>query len=296
MKTILITGASGFIGSNLIKTIYMTYKIIAVVREDSDSSGIESFCTLHRYKSAINLFECLRGEELIGVIHLATMYIKTHKIDDIRGMMDSNITFGSEICEILALLKFRGWFINVGTFWQFYKNMPNNPLNLYAASKSAFECITKFYASTTNITFSTIYLNDTYGPNDKREKIFNLWLKFANSGESLEMSKGELLMDIIYIDDVVRAFVILIDILDSKYKNLAKDKIFALHSRERKTLRELADIFQEVTGKRLHIKWGAKPYMQRENFIPFEGGEDLPSWEEHFTLKDGIAKIITKEG
>ena len=170
--------------------------------------------------------------------------------------------------------------------------MPDNPLNLYAASKSAFNNIINFYANTTNITFSTIYLNDTYGPNDTREKIFNLWLKVANSGKTLEMSKGEQLIDMIYIDDVINAFIVLIDLLNSQYKTLAKDKIFALHTKDRKTLRELANIFEEIIGKKLNILWGAKPYMQRENFIPFEGGEDLPNWQEHFTFKDGITKII----
>lgn len=292
MKTILITGGSGFIGSNLIKTLSKSYNIIAILRYSSDSSRIESFCKIYRYKDTTDLLEQLKDKEFIGLIHLATLYIKTHKIDDIKGIIDSNITFGSEICEILSLLKFDGWFINVGTFWQFYKNMPNNPLNLYAASKSAFNSILNFYANTTNITFSTIYLNDTYGPNDTREKIFNLWFKFANSGETLEMSKGEQLIDMIYIDDVINAFIVLIDLLNSQYKTLAKDKIFALHTKDRKTLRELANIFEEVVGKKLNILWGAKPYMQRENFIPFEGGEDLPNWQECFTFKDGITKII----
>ena len=292
---ILITGGSGFIGSNLIKILSKSYNIIAVVKEHSNTSNIESFCKIYRYKNALSLLEYLKDKNLIGVIHLATLYIKTHKIDDIKGIMDSNITFGSEICEILSLLKFDGWFINVGTFWQFYKNIQDNPLNLYAASKSAFNSIINFYANTTNITFSTIYLNDTYGPNDTREKIFNLWLKIANSNEVLEMSKGEQLIDIIYIDDVVNAFIVLIDLLNSKYKKLAKNKIFTLHTKERKTLRELASIFEEIIGKKLNIAWGAKSYMQRENFIPFEGGEDLPNWQESFTFKDGIVKIIENQ-
>lgn len=295
MKTILITGGSGFIGSNLIKTLSKSYNIIAILRYNSDSSTIESFCQIYRYKDTTDLLEQLKDKEFIGLIHLATLYKKTHKIGDIKGIIDSNITFGSEICEILSLLKFNGWFINVGTFWQFYKNMPNNPINLYAASKSAFNSILNFYANTTNITFSTIYLNDTYGPNDTREKIFNLWLKFANSGETLEMSKGEQLIDMIYIDDVINAFIVLIDLLNSQYKTLAKDKIFALHTKDRKTLRELANIFEEVVGKKLNILWGAKPYMQRENFIPFEGGEELPNWQEHFTFKDGVTKIIESQ-
>lgn len=292
MKTILITGANGFIGSNLIKTLYRSYNVIAITRETSDSTNIESFCEIHKYKGISSLLKYLENKDIIGVIHLATLYIKNHNTSDIKNIIDSNITFGSEICEVLSLLNFNGWFINVGTFWQFYKNMQNNPLNLYAASKSAFNSIINFYANTTNITFSTIYLNDTYGPNDTRDKIFNLWLKIARNGQTLEMSKGEQLIDLIYIDDVINAFIKLIEILDSPYKTLAKNKIFALHTKDRKTLRELSEIFEQVIGKKLNIIWGAKPYMKRENFIPFEGGDILPNWNERFTFKDGIKEII----
>ena len=292
MKTIIITGASGFIGSNLIKTLYQSYHIIAITRETSDSTKIESFCEIYHYKGISSLLKYLDNRDIIGVIHLATLYIKNHNIEDIKSIIDSNITFGSEICETLSLLNFDGWFINVGTFWQFYKNMQDNPLNLYAASKSAFNSIINFYANTTSITFSTIYLNDTYGPNDTREKIFNLWLKVAKNGENLQMSKGEQMIDLIYIDDVIDAFLKLIELLNSPYKMLAKNKIFALHTKERKTLRELSEIFEQVIGKKLNISWGAKPYMKREYFIPFEGGDVLPNWSEKFTFQKGIREII----
>ncbi len=292
MKDIIITGASGFIGSNLIKTLYKSYKIIAITRETSNTKKIETFCEIYKYEGISRLINYLNNKDIIGVIHLATLYVKNHKMDDIKNIIDANITFGSEICEALSLLNFNGWFINVGTFWQFYKNMQDNPLNLYAASKSAFSNIINFYANTTNITFSTIYLNDTYGPNDNREKIFNLWLKIAKSGQNLEMSKGEQIIDLIYIDDVVDAFIKLIELLNSPYKTLAKNKIFALHTKERKTLRELSEIFEQIIGKKLNILWGAKPYMKRENFMPFEGGDILPNWIEKFTFKEGIREVI----
>ncbi|RDU61715.1 NAD(P)-dependent oxidoreductase [Helicobacter sp. MIT 14-3879] len=283
---ILLTGSSGFIGTNFILKFHNIYNITAIAR--AESKVIEDKCNVYRYSDFNSFLLFLNKNNFDGVIHLATLYIKSHKSNDIKNIIDSNITFGTEICEALAISNFKGWFINVGTFWQFYKNISNNPLNLYAASKSAFESIINFYANTTNITFSNIYLNDTYGANDTRNKIFNLWLKAAKSNEILEMSKGEQLIDILYIDDVLYAFSILIKLLQSKNKALARNKVFALHTKHRKTLKELANIFEKVMQVKLNIIWGAKPYMDRENFIPFEGGDELPNWVEKTSFEEGL--------
>lgn len=292
LESILITGATGFIGTNLINAISKRYKITAIVRRDSNIEKIKDKCEIYRYDDINNLIAFLKNKKYIGVLHLATLYIKNHNCNDVKNIIDSNITFGSELCEALSLVDFKGWFVNVGTFWQFYKNMTDNPLDIYAASKSAFNKIIDFYVSTTNITFSTLYLNDTYGPNDTRNKIFNLWLEIANSGKTLEMSAGEQLIDLVYIDDVVRAFEILINLLNSPYASLAKNKKFALHTKNRKTLKELASIFEKVTNKKLNILWGAKPYMKRENFIPFEGGDALPYWKEEIDFEEGVKRLM----
>ena len=295
-KTILLTGASGFIGQNIIDRLQAKFDFIAIVRKHSNISYIQGKCEIYRYENISDFITFCKSDSIknriCGVLHLATLYIKNHDSSDIKHIIDSNVTFGAEIIEGLSQAKFSGFFVSVGTFWQFYKNYPNNPLNLYAASKSAFERIIDFYANTTNITFTSIFLNDTYGPNDTRPKIFNLWIKASKSGELLEMSGGMQIIDLIFIDDVVEAFGIIIDLLNSPNYELLKGKKFALHSKERKTLKELAEIFEKVSGKKLNIAWGAKPYMERENFIPFEFGDRLPLWEEKTSFECGIKKLL----
>ena len=295
-KTILLTGASGFIGRNIINQLQSHYDFIAIVRKHSNTAHIDGKCEIYRYENISDFIAFCKSDSVknrvCGVLHLATLYIKNHDSSDIKGIIDANVTFGAEVIEGLARADFSGFFVSVGTFWQFYKNYPNNPLNLYAASKSAFERIIDFYANTTKITFTSLFLNDTYGPEDTRPKIFNLWIKSLDTDKVLEMSGGMQEIDLIYIDDVVSAFKIIITLLLSPNYELLKDKRFALHTKERKTLRELAEIFERVSGKRLKIAWGAKPYMERENFIPFEFGDKLPLWEEKISFEIGIKKLL----
>ena len=70
------------------------------------------------------------------------------------------------------------------------------------------------------------------------------------------------------------------------------NKCYALKAKERYTLRELASIFEDVTGKKLNIKWGALPYRRREVMVPWKNGEIVPEWAHKVSIKEGIKKII----
>ncbi|EAI4813042.1 NAD(P)-dependent oxidoreductase [Campylobacter lari] len=287
---ILVTGATGFIGTNFILQMHDRYEIVALVRKNSNIDKIRDYCKICYYEDFAVLKENLQKEQIDGVLHLATLYLKHHRSEDLKDLIDSNILFGVELLEILYLIGFSGWFINIGTFWQFYQNLSNNPLNLYAATKTAFLNIANYYIQIAKYKFVTILLNDTYGPNDWRPKIINLWKKSLETKEVIRMSGGEQIIDMLYIDDVINAFEKCINNFENK-KNI-NNTIYALHSKERITLKQLSNIFEECVQEKLNIIWGVLPYSNRENFIPFEGGEKLPNWEQNISLREGFLKIL----
>ncbi|EAI3289085.1 NAD(P)-dependent oxidoreductase, partial [Campylobacter jejuni] len=271
--------------------LYKKYNIIALVRKSSNISRIEKFCKIYYYEDINSLRNILLQEKIHGVIHLATLYLKNHKSHQINNLVNANITFGAEILEVLYMMDYKGWFINTGTFWQFYKNIPNNPLNLYAATKTAFLRIVDYYVQVSEIKFTTILLNDTYGANDWRQKIFNLWLNSLKTQDAISMSFGEQAIDMLYVDDVINAFEVCISLFNSENSVLLENRLFTLHSKERKTLRELAVIFENCIGRKLNIIWGAVPYSSRENFIPYEKDCKLPNWEQKISFEEGFKKI-----
>ncbi len=287
---ILVTGATGFIGTNFILQMHDRYEIIALVRKSSNIDKIKDYCKICYYEDFAVLKENLQEEQIDGVLHLATLYLKHHRPEDLKDLIDSNILFGIKLLEILYLIGFSGWFINIGTFWQFYQNLSNNPLNLYAATKTAFFNIANYYTQIAKYKFVTILLNDTYGLNDWRPKIINLWKKSLETKEAIRMSGGEQIIDMLYIDDVINAFEKCIHNFENK-KN-TNNVIYALHSKERITLKQLSNIFEECAQEKLNIIWGVLPYSNRENFIPFEGGEKLPNWEQKIYFREGILKIL----
>jgi CDP-paratose synthetase len=290
---ILVTGATGFIGKNLIEALVrQKYEVYVIARTNSDISFLNTNIKVFQYDENIHsLLKFLQKETFDGVIHLASLFLATHTEDDISNLVSSNIKFGIELLEASKKTHVK-WFINTGTFWQNYLSEDYNPVNLYAATKEAFEVMVKYYTETSDLIFTTIKLNDTFGPNDTRNKVFNLWSKIAKSGETLEMSAGEQIIDISYIDDVVNAYMILIEHLSSNQKENFKNKTFAVKSDERINLKDLSKIFEDATNTKLNIKWGVKEYREREVMLPWVKGEVVPTWVPKHSLKEAIQKTI----
>lgn len=289
---ILVTGATGYIGREFIKAFQNNYEIIALVRKSSDISQLESLnCIVSKFDNYEDINSIFDEYSITGIVHLASNVIVEHNSIDIGNLIESNIKYGTYLLESSKKFHIK-WFINTGTFWQNYNNNDYNPVNLYAATKEAFENIAKFYTQTSNLIFTTIKLNDTFGPNDFRPKIFNLWDKYSKSGEVLAMSEGEQIIDISYIEDVVYAFKTMIDNLENEKKIKYNNSCYVVSSNQRMTLKELANLFKKTTSRRLLINWGDRPYRSREVMKPYESGTLVPNWRQKYRLEESIIKTI----
>lgn len=292
---VLITGATGFIGRNLSNKLAEKYEVYAIVRKYSNTSVLNKNINVFRYDGNIdNLINFFKQEKFEGVIHLASLFLAYHTPNDISKLINSNIKFATELLETSKQSKVK-WFINTGTFWQHFNNEDYNPVNLYAATKEAFEVIAKYYVETYDLVFTTIKLNDTFGPNDTRKKIFNLWLDCIKNNKTLDMSKGEQIIDISYIDDVVNAYEVMIQNLSTNDYKKYNLKSYVVSNRERITLKELTSLFEKIIGKKLNINWGAREYRQREVMIPYNKGELIPNWKQKYSLQEAIKDFLKKE-
>lgn len=294
MQKILITGATGFIGMNLAKKfIQDNFEVHIIARPSSNLKllkNIKNNLQIHLYDgtihSLIHIFEKVKPRI---VFHLASLFIAQHTVDDIDKLIASNILFGAQLIE--AMLKNEVYYlINTGTSWQHYKNKDYSPVCLYAATKEAFDKILQFYIETTPLKVITLKLFDTYGPNDSRGKLMNFLKNNSNEQKLLKMSPGEQLIDLVYIDDVVNAFVLAGQrILKNNSKKMES---FAVSSGSLISLKELVKLFENISGTKLYIKWGGRPYRDREVMLPWNTGKHLPGWSAKVSLKEGLSKFL----
>lgn len=293
----LITGATGFIGSNLAKRLVRDgWELHAIVRSHSNLdilSEIKDKVNFHLYDETMEvIYDIVAKTKPAIVFHLASLFIAEHKSSDIDALIKSNILFGTQLLE--AMVKNNVYkFINTTTFWQNYNNEDYNPVNLYAATKQAFEDIIRYYVESTPLKVINLKLYDTYGPNDPRPKLFNIIKKAEREQKSLLMSPGEQLIDLVYIEDVVDAFLVAKDMLLEE--NTIKNEHYMVSSGNPIKLRDLIRIYEKITGKKLNIEWGGLPYRKREVMVPYTKGNILPGWSPKIDLEKGILKIISIE-
>ncbi len=294
MNKVLVTGANGFIGRNILtKMIDANLWPLALIRSSTNveflqNAGIQ---TIQDSGDPTEIRRVLLKEEISGVLHLASYYCKEHKDTDIQSLIESNIALGLRILQASLNTNIK-WFLNTGTFWQNFNNESYSPVNLYAASKQAFEDMAKYFTEVTPLKFVTLALNDTFGPYDTRAKIFNLLMNQVGAKDTLKMSGGEQIIDISYIDDVCDAFIHIMKLLESNSPLIISGDRFALHSPERKTLKDIVKDFELEANTNLKIEWGALPYRTREVMSPWKGGKAIPGWSPKYTFRDGVAKII----
>lgn len=291
---ILLTGATGFIGINFVLRLYKKYEIIALVRKTSNIEKIKDYCKIYYYDGSISSIEDIfKKEKIDGVVHLATKWLSSHSsFEEIDSLINSNLNFGVLMLEIVKKNKCL-FFINTATFGSYCNSLSYRPSNLYAATKKAFENIMYYYALTSESVFTNLLLFNVYGVNDEKY-LFSFLKKISKTNEEFLMSDGVQIVDYSHVHDVIEGFNCLIKLIQ-KDPEFCKNKIFSLKGKERKSLKEVVTLYEEVLGKKLNIKWGVRSRRELEIMEPWEGGEKLPNWEQKISLREGFLKIINEK-
>jgi nucleoside-diphosphate-sugar epimerase len=189
---ILVTGATGFIGTNLTRELRKQHNLFILGQFEGDPEKL-GLPGIIKSDNIQRLADYIKENKIEGIIHLAFLYLTVHTPEQIKDLVSSNVYFGTAVLEAASLAGCIKWFLNTGSIWQNYnvKEMDYNPVNLYAATKQAFIDMAKYYTDAFGIRFCTLKLCDTYGTNDtplkKLAKIFE-----EVSGRKLNIEWGGL--------------------------------------------------------------------------------------------------------
>lgn len=288
---VLLTGATGFIGSQLThRLVAEGHAVAIVVRPESQLDMLQAVLPLiqvHLYDGSYSsLVRALELSEPELIFHVASLFLAQHNPQDVARLIDSNLNFPTQLLEAMSQAGVRQ-LINTGTSWQHYQNEAYNPVNLYAATKQGFEALLAYYIEAQGFRAITLKLFDTYGPGDTRPKLFSLLRKTARTGETLRMSPGEQLLDLVYIDDVLDAYLLAM----ASMPEVAKTASYAVSNPARLSLQELVRIYAETVGRPVNVAWGGLPYRPREVFQLWSRHEVLPGWQARMALADGIVRM-----
>lgn len=291
---LLLTGGTGFIGSHLIHRLTeLGHAVSVIVRPDSNLAPLQgtlSYLAVYPYDGSIeSLITAAKEARPDVVLHLASLFITEHTSAQISPLVASNILFGTQLAEAMRQTGLTR-LVNTGTSWQHYRDADYNPVCLYAATKEALETLLRYYVEAEGLSVVNLHLFDTYGPGDHRPKLINLLRRLVGSDQALAMSAGDQRIDLVYIDDVVSAFVTAIERLDSNVGD--QWERFGVSSRQPLSLREVVAAFEAACGRPLPILWGERSYRRREVMTPWTRDAWLPGWEPEVSFSEGLRRTL----
>lgn len=287
-KKILITGATGFLGSHLLPAlIEKGYNIVILKRSFSNIWRIQN--VLSQIKSydidKVSIKKIFDENKIGGIIHLATDYGRKND-NNIIQMIRANIELPAHLLDLGIKNKII-FFINTHTFW-------NSKYSLYSAMKNSFIEIAKYFSANFNVKFINMKIEHMYGEKDEYSKFIPFVIKNILEDKKIKVTKGEQKRDFIYVNDVADAYLKVLNNLGNLNNNFIE---FEIGTGESISLRDLLSKIEEVINKKANknIKWGAIPYKKNEIFdskANIEKAKNILGWYPNYDISNGLKRTI----
>ena len=293
MQRALITGATGFIGARLVSHLQAAgWQLAALARPQACLSLAAQPVALRAYSYSgeiAGVIDACADFKPDVVFHLASLFLASHDSGQVQELIAANVLFGTQLVEAMKLVGVKA-LVNTGTAWQTDIDGRYDAVNLYAATKQAFEDILGFYSSATGIHVVTLRLYDSYGPGDTRRKLLWLLLESIRTGEPLLLSPGDQVVDLVHVDDICSAFLAAAALVLTQ----PGTSVYAVSGGQRRSLQQVVATLEEAAGRKLPVHFGARPYREREVMLPWLGPA-LPGWRAQISLLEGFKELLADE-
>lgn len=290
MKKILLTGASGFLGSALALGLLSDGKKISLlIRQSSELTrlrGKETHFNICRFSSDADVKSILTRERPDIVIHTACLYGRTNETS--LEIQDANVRFGLSILQGLIENNKPCTFINTGTAL-------SPELSLYALTKRHFADLGReITLKNSLLQFLNVKLQHMYGPGDDISKFTTHVVHSCyHNRPVLNLTTGAQKRDFIYIDDVVSAY----KVLCNQAEKLEPFYEIDVGSGASPTIRSFVETVHAITSSKTKLIFGALPYRVNEAMCCVADIERMVSlgWEPKYDLSEGLKKTIEME-
>jgi nucleoside-diphosphate-sugar epimerase len=287
-KKILLTGATGFLGSHLLENFIVQGFDVAILKR-STSKDWRIIHLLNEFKSydidKITLEVVFNEFKPDIIIHTACSYGRNK--ESIADILNTNLIFSVDLLEH-AILNNTSTFINTDSL------LPRS-INNYSLSKAQFsEWLQKYSTSIQCINFKIEHM---YGVRDDSNK-FIPWIinEMINKNGSINLTSGIQLRDFIEVSDVVSAY----DLVVHKRSSLQVWNEFELgtttFTEVKKLVLKLALMIENKFDKKIlpRLNFGAVQYRKEEIMIPTLDNSKLIElgWKPVVTVDEGVRKIL----
>ncbi|GEN81817.1 NAD-dependent epimerase [Sporosarcina luteola] len=323
---IVVTGAAGFIGFNLVKKILeLNHSVIGIdnmndyyevsLKENRLKEIHDDNFTLHKIdlenREAVNMI--FKTEKPNIVINLAAQAGVRYSLENPHSYIDSNITGFVNILEacrhnkvdqLIYASSSSVYGANTALPFSTSNNI-DHPLSLYAATKKANELMAHTYSSLYNIPTTGLRFFTVYGPWGRPDMALFKFTKNIIEGKPIDVyNNGEMMRDFTYVDDIVEAISRLIEKPaepnpewsgenPDPSSSYAPYKVYNIGNNSPVNLMDFIKAIEEKVGKKAIM-----------NFMPLQAG-DVPAtyadvedlyrtidFRPQTSIKDGVGKFV----
>ena len=217
----LVTGASGFVGSNLVARLLADgCRVTALVRSSSVLPGewrdrvtiilCDDFSESNLRQVCRDPFERAPFET---VFHLAAYGVLPGNRDS-EAMLRINVALPAALARLCS--EWGARLIMAGSSAEYRRPRTNDPIvesaplepgKLYGSSKAAGGLMASAIASESGTGFRLLRLFKAYGAGEAPHRLLPALVKDLRRGERVALSAGTQVMDFVYIDDIIEALI-----------------------------------------------------------------------------------------
>ena len=263
---IMLTGATGFLGSHLLKAmLHAGYEVAIIKRSTSDLGRIDE--VKGKYDSfdvpETSLTDIFSANRIDVVCHCATAYGRGEV--QAAQIVNGNLCFPIDVLEN-AIQSGCKYFINTDSF--FCKQLPerlerNEPIYMpeYTLTKHQFREWGRLRANQGKINFINLQMEHIYGKDDSLGK-FVPWVEnqLANNAHAIDLTDGIQLRDFISVDDVVNVYL---DVLQ-RIQSFEGYKSFEVGSGQTVSVRQFVEQMKKKMHASTKLNFGAIARKEEE--------------------------------
>lgn len=299
---ILLLGAGGFIGKNLlIKLAKDKNHMISAVDKRKDYFNDLPIKMLENVNIILSpLDENTDFDKLLNsqdvVIHLVSSNIPSTSNQNITEDIARNLSFSSNLLHScvenhikrVVFISSGGTVYGKESSCPLNENMPTNPITSYGLQKLSIEKLLYLYNYIYGMDYKIVRLANPYGPYQRPNGVLGVVTTFVSKAlneETIEVyGDGSVIRDFIYIDDVVNA------IIKIMYSN-THEKIYNVGSGVGISINKVINTIENALGKKIDVR-----YMTGRSVDVPINYLDVSQFEKDFglissiSLYDGVIK------
>jgi UDP-glucuronate 4-epimerase len=327
-KTVLITGAAGFIGSNLVKSLLSMNDNIKIIGLDNMNDYYDVSLKQARLEKLKNDdFIFIKGDisdrstidKIFAeynpqiVVNLAAQAGVRYSITNPDSYVQSNLIGFYNILEACRHSYDNGnsgvehlVYASSSSVYGSNKKVPystedkvDNPVSLYAATKKSNELLAHAYSKLYGIPSTGLRFFTVYGPMGRPDMAYFGFTNKMVEGKTIQIyNNGDMYRDFTYIDDIITGVVSVIQKTPDKNNDGVQYKIYNIGNNKPESLMYFVETLEECL-----IKEGIVSEPAKKEFMPMQPGDvyqtyaDVDDLVRDFgfkpstTLKQGLEKF-----